>query len=319
MREASFLAQNEKKWKKVESILDKNSKLKPEESADLFVELTDDLSYAQTHYPKSIITRYLNSIAGGIFQKISSSKKEQLDRIISFWKYEVPRAVHENHSRMLAVFIFFLAAVLIGVVSTHYDETFPRVVLGDSYVDMTLENIENGDPMGVYKDHDSNSMFLFITLNNLRVAMYTFIAGLLFSLGTYYFLFVNGVMLGTFQYFFVTKQLLLESFLTIWIHGTIEISCIIIAGASGIVLGNSFLFPGTLPRKHSLVKGAKEALKIFIGIAPLIVIAGFLESFVTRYTEAPNILRASIIVGSLAFIVWYFIIYPRRLFHGKKN
>ncbi len=313
MREASFLSQNEEKWRKVESILDKENDLQPEESADLFVELTDDLSYAQTHYPQSVTTKYLNSIVGGIFQKISSSRKEKLGKIVNFWRYEVPLATERHHRELLFIFGFFVLSVLIGVVSTHYDETFPRVVLGDEYVDMTLKNIESGDPMGVYKDAESNSMFLYITMNNLRVAMYTFVAGLLLSLGTYYYLFINGVMLGTFQYFFVKKSLFLESFLTIWIHGTIEISCIVIAGAAGIILGNSYLFPGSLPRKASFVKGAKEAVKIFIGIAPLIVAAGFLESFVTRYTEAPNILRAFIIFGSLAFIIWYFIIYPIRL------
>lgn len=314
MREATFLSKNEKKWRKVESILDKNSKLSPDESADLFVELTDDLSYSRTHYPKSVITKFLNSLVVGIFQKISYRRKEKFARIGDFWKYEVPLTVKKYHRTMLFVFLFFLMTVLIGAVSTHYDESFPRLVLGDEYVEMTLENIENGDPLGVYKSAESNSMFLAITFNNLKVASYTFISGILFSVGTLYFLFQNGVMLGSFQYFFAQQDLLMDSFLTIWIHGTIEISCIIIAGTAGIVLGNSFLFPGTYKRKQSLIAGAKDALKILIGIVPLIIIAGFLEGFVTRHTEAPNLLRGGIIALSLIFILWYFVYYPIRLF-----
>lgn len=314
MREATFLSKNEKKWRKVESILDKNSKLSPDESADLFVELTDDLSYSRTHYPKSVITKFLNSLVVGIFQKISYRRKEKFARIGDFWKYEVPLTVKKYHRTMLFVFLFFLMTVLIGAVSTHYDESFPRLVLGDEYVEMTLENIENGDPLGVYKSAESNSMFLAITFNNLKVASYTFISGILFSVGTLYFLFQNGVMLGSFQYFFAQQDLLMDSFLTIWIHGTIEISCIIIAGTAGIVLGNSFLFPGTYQRKQSLIAGAKDALKILIGIVPLIIIAGFLEGFVTRHTEAPNLLRGGIIALSLIFILWYFVYYPIRLF-----
>ena len=318
MREATFLSKNEKKWRKVESILDKNSKINPQESADLFIELTDDLSYAKTQYPNSVVTRYLNSLVVGIFQKISYRRKEKLTRLGDFWRREVPLAVYKHHREMLFVFLFFLMTVAIGIVSTHYDESFPRVVLGDQYVDMTLENIENGDPLGVYKSMESNSMFLAITFNNLRVASYTFISGILFSIGTLYFLFQNGVMLGSFQYFFAQQDLLLDSVLTIWIHGTIEISCIIIAGTAGVVLGNSFLFPGTYKRRKSLINGAKDALKILIGIVPLIVLAGFLEGFVTRHTDAPNVLRASIIIGSLAFIIWYFVYYPIRLFKRFK-
>ncbi len=313
MREATFLSKNEKKWRKVESILDKNSRISPDESADMFVDLTDDLSYAKTHFPKSVVTGYLNSLVGGIFQKISYRRKEKFGRIVDFWRYDVPLTVQKHHKVMLFTFVFFLMTVLIGVVSTHYDESFPRIVLGDEYVDMTLENIAEGDPLGVYKTSGSNSMFLQITLNNLKVASYTFISGILFSLGTLYFLFQNGVMVGSFQYFFAQQNLLLDSVLTIWIHGTIEISCIIIAGTAGVVLGNSFLFPGTYNRKYSLIKGAKEALKILIGIAPLIVFAAFLEGFVTRYTEVPNIIRGGIILLSLAFVLWYFVYYPIRL------
>lgn len=313
MREASFLSKNEKKWRRVEQILDKNSDLTPDESADLFVELTDDLSYARTHYKHSISTQYLNSLARGIFQKLTQARRVKLDRFVFFWKYEVPEVVYRHRMKLLYAFLFFAFSVMIGVVSTHYDESFPRVVLGDEYVDMTIENIEKGDPMGVYKKSDSNSMFLFITLNNVRVASYTFIAGILFSFGTYYFLFFNGVMVGAFQYFFVTKGVFWQSFLAIWIHGTIEISSIVIAGAAGITLGNSLLFPGTLPRKDSLLKGAKDALKISIGLVPLFIVAGFLESFVTRLTDAPDFVRGGIIIGSAIFIVWYFVIYPARL------
>jgi len=313
MREASFLSQNENKWRKVEDILNDNSDLPPDEAAELFSELTDDLAYSQTQYGRSKTTLYLNALSAGIFQKLNRNNKEKFKRLISFWKFEVPAAVGRHHREMLFVFVFFLLTVLIGVVSTHYDETFPRTVLGDEYVDMTIENIENGDPMAVYKGHNSNSMFMRITLNNIRVASYTFAAGIVFSLGSLYYLFVNGVMLGTFQYFFVTKSLFLDSFLAIWIHGTLEISAIIIAGAAGIVLGNSVLFPGTYPRKESIKNGSKEALKIFIGIIPIIIIAGFLESFITRLTEAPDFIRLGIILGSLAFVVWYFVIYPHTL------
>jgi uncharacterized membrane protein SpoIIM required for sporulation len=313
MREASFLSQNEEKWRKVEDVLNKNSNLSPDQSAELFTELSDDLSYARTNYPQSITTRYLNALAAGIFQKLNMGRKEKLARFTSFWRYEVPLAVGRHHKEMLFVLLFFIVTIAIGVVSTHYDETFPRVVLGDQYVDMTIENIENGDPMAVYKNSDSNAMFLGITFNNIKVASYTFTAGILLSLGSLYFLFVNGIMLGTFQYFFVTKGLFIDSFLAIWIHGTLEISAIVIAGAAGVVLGNSLLFPGTYPRLYSVIKGAKEALKIFIGIVPIIILAGFLESFVTRLTDMPNIIRGGIIFSSLAFIIWYFVIYPIKL------
>lgn len=317
MREASFLAKNEKKWRKVETILDKEINLHPDESADLFQELTDDLSFSRTYYPKSVATKYLNLLTAGIYQKINRRKREKWSRIIEFWKYEIPLAVAAKRNAMIYSLLFFLFSMLIGVVSTHYNTDFPRIVLGDEYVDMTLENIENDDPMGVYKGSESKSMFLRITTNNIRVASLTFIFGVLFSIGTYYFLFVNGVMLGTFQYFFLQKGLFWDSFLSIWIHGAIEISCIVIAGGAGIALGTSILYPKTHTRKQSLIEGGKQALKILIGIIPLIVLAGFLESFITRLTESPIIVKGGIIFLSFSFIIWYFGIYPYLLTKKK--
>lgn len=318
MREASYLAKNEEKWRKVESLLDKNQTISADESSELFVELTDDLSYSQTHYPDSPTTQYLNELTIGIYKKINKNSKNRSSTFLNFWKFEIPKAVGENHKFLLFSCLFFVFFSLLGAFSTHYDIEYPRYVLGDNYVETTLRNIENGDPMGIYKSQESGSMFWSITLNNLRVSGLTFIAGLFVCFGSCYFLFKNAIMLGCFQYFFISKGLFIDSFLAIWIHGTIEISCIIIAGAAGIVLGKGILFPKTFSRKDSFVKSAQDAVKIFIGIIPLIILAGFLESFVTRLTEAPTIFRLFIILGSAFFIGWYFVYYPIQLKKKRK-
>ncbi len=314
MREVVFLNKNQKKWRRIEKLLANREEADPDTLAELYIEMTDDLAYAQTNYPNSKSTEYLNGLTSSIFQRIYRRKKAERNRLFKFWITELPLIFYQSRKQLLYSFIFFSVAILIGVVSTHFDESFPRIILGDAYVDMTLENIENGDPMGVYKNEDEGMMFLTITMNNIRVSLLTFIAGLFFSIGSYYFLFQNGVMLGAFQYFFFQKGALLTSILTIWIHGTIEISCIIIAGGAGITLGNSWLYPGTFSRKISLLRGAKQGVKIACGILPLIVLAGFLEGFVTRHTEWPNIIHASIILLSLSFVIFYFVIYPRILF-----
>nr|BFF41353.1 hypothetical protein BACY1_31580 [Tenacibaculum mesophilum] len=75
------------------------------------------------------------------------------------------------------------------------------MILGDGYVNMTLENIENGDPMAVYKKANEVDMFIGITVNNIKVAMYAFVLGMLFSVGTLYIMMQNGIMLGSFLYF----------------------------------------------------------------------------------------------------------------------
>jgi len=219
---------------------------------------------------------------------------------------------------IISLFVFLIAST-IGVVSTILDPDFPRIILGNDYVDMTLKNIDENKPMNVYNTTEEAYMFFRITINNIRVSMWAFISGLFLGFGTYFALFQNGVMLGSFQYFFHTQGLLFTSFMTIWIHGTIEISSIVIAGGAGITLGNGFLFPGNKTRKKSLIEAGKRGTIIIMGLIPMFVIAGFLESFVTRHTEWHVLIKGSIILTSLLLIVGYFVVWPIILYKPKKK
>jgi uncharacterized membrane protein SpoIIM required for sporulation len=160
-------------------------------------------------------------------------------------------------------------------------------------------------------------MFISIAANNIFVALATFVSGIIFSAGAVYNLFRNGVMLGSFEYYFFSKGRGVQSVLVIWIHGTIEISSIIIAGAAGLVLGNSLLFPKTYTRMASLKRGAKDGTKMAIGLVPLFIIAAFFEGFVTRHTEMPAWLSMTILASSLTFIIWYVFIYPNKLYKNR--
>lgn len=310
MREASFVRQNKEKWIGFENALENNVEINPDDLASYYIQLTNDLSYAQTYFPESKTLLYLNSLASQAHQKIYITKKESKNKIISFWRDEFPLFFYKYHKTLLYAFLIFMSAVLIGAVSTLNDDSFVRLILGDSYVNMTIENIEKGEPMAVYKGGSNIGSFLGITINNIRVAIIAFALGVFFSVGTVYVLFSNGIMLGAFITFFYNYGIL-EKTSTIWLHGTIEISVIVIAGCAGLVMGNSFLFPKTYSRRVAFMKGAKDGLKIVVSTIPFFIIAGFIEGFITRYGEAiPSFLAYGIIFMSLFVIVYYYIVYP---------
>jgi uncharacterized membrane protein SpoIIM required for sporulation len=309
MKEAVFVKRNAARWQSYEE----NPSGDPDELTTRFITLTDDLSYARTFYPGSAVHRYLNGLTSQVHGTLYSNRKEDARRIRTFWVYELPYEFYKARFQLLYAFLFFLAAFLIGSLSAAKDDTFIRLILGDSYVNTTLDNISKGDPLAIYKSQSSADMFLSITVNNIRVSFMAFSLGLLFSVGTLFILIQNGIMLGAFQHFFFEKGLLTASILKIWIHGTLEISAIVIAGGAGLVMGNSILFPGTYSRKESFKAGAKQGLKMVIGLVPVFITAGFLESFVTRLT-LPVWASVSIIAISGAFIIWYFVIYPRKRF-----
>ncbi len=313
MREAAFAKQNKDKWLRFESVLKNNIQVSPDELSSLYVEVTDHLSYAQTFYPNSNTLRYLNGLSVLAHQKIYKTKRESRNRLITFYTKEFPLFFSQYHRQLLIAFLTFMLFSIIGAYSAATDGDFVRLILGDGYVNMTLDNIDNGDPMAVYKDMGELNMFLGITVNNIRVALLAFAYGLFLSVGTLFILMRNAIMLGSFQYFFYDQGLLWESARTIWIHGTIEISVIIIAGCAGLVMGNSILFPRTYTRVQSFVRGAKDGVKILISTIPFFIIAGFLEGFVTRHTEMPDWLAIIIIGGSLFLILYYYVIYPIKL------
>lgn len=314
MREAAFVKQNKDKWVRFEKVLaDKQNNLSPDELSALYIEVTDDLSYAQTFYPSSKTAQYLNYLASQSHQKIYKAKRESSRRFITFYTKEFPLMFCKYQKQLLIAFSVFLLFTILGAYSAATDAAYVRMILGDMYVNQTLENIESNDPMAVYKKMNETDMFLGITINNITVAFMAFIYGIIFSIGSLYIMMRNGVMLGSFQYFFYDKGVFWESARTIWIHGTIEISVIIIAGCAGLVLGNSILFPGTYSRLESFKRGMKDGLKVVASTVPFFVIAGFLEGFVTRHTEMPDWLAILIISCSLALILFYYVIYPIKL------
>ena len=203
------------------------------------------------------------------------------------------------------------------MLSAKYDDGFVRLIMGDSYVNMTNENIAKGDPFGVYKQQDSFSMFFRIAANNIYVSLLCFVSGIFLGIGPVYMLLRNGIMLGSFQYYFFSKGLGAASVLVIWIHGTLEISAIVMAGAAGLVLGHGLLFPKTYTRLQAFRNSAKDGTKIAVGIVPILIVAALFEGFVTRYTQMPLWLSVSILGGSAMFIVWYVVIYPLQLI--KRN
>jgi len=317
MKETRFIQENKAKWERFEN-LNQSTEANPEELADLYLDITDDLGYAQTHYYRRTVRVYLNQLGQKVFIGVNKFKRDSFKNLIRHLTISLPLEVYKSRKTLLTALIAFFVYVAIGVVSTALNPDFPRMVMGDGYVDMTIQNIEAGNPLGVYEDSDQLAMFINITTNNLGVAFLTFFAGLFFTIGTHLLLFSNGVMLGAFQYYFRLKGLLITSFLGIWIHGAFEISAIVLAGGAGITAGNGWLFPGSHTRFQSLKLSVKRGLKIMFGLVPFIVAAGFLESYVTHhYDTLPDWSKWFIIAFSFALMLFFFLAYP--FYVAKKN
>ncbi len=319
MREAVFIKQNISKWREYEYLISAIEAQAPDELADMYNDLTADLAFAQTHYPNSRITQYLNNLTLQLHTSIYGNKREKWSRVARFWSHEVPLAVWDARRQLLLSLAVFLLFIGVGVLSTLNDIDFSRLILGDGYVDMTLRNIENGDPAAVYQGGGNTESFLMIAFNNIRVSLMAFAMGLFTSLGSVYYLMSNGVMVGAFTTLFYNEGVLGEAMLAIMLHGTLELSTIVIEGGAGIVMGNGWLFPGTYSRMQSFRIAAKRGLKIVVGTLPVVIAAAVVEGYFTRYTQAPNSLRGGFIILSAAFILYYYVYLPYRRSHETQQ
>ncbi len=319
MREIAFIKQNKEKWLEFEQAIFSKSKKNPDEMAHLYIQLVNDLSYAQTYYSKSKTVVYLNYLASQIYQKIYKTKRTESNRLIYFFRTEVPLLVYEYRRYILYAFVMFFATVAVGAVSAKFDVDFVRLILGDGYVNETLENIKAGNPTAIYKSGSNWGSFVGITLNNLYVGMTCYIFGVFAGIGTFYFALQNAIMLGAFQYFFYDQGVFWKSVRGIWIHGSMEIFGIVIETAAGFILGASILFPKTFSRMNSFKIGFKNSFKIFLSTFPFTIAAGFLEGFITRYSiDMPNWLSSFIILSTLSIISFYYLIYPY-IVHKNNN
>lgn len=312
MREALFIKKNKKRWLKNQEQPSDD----PDEMAADFTQLVDDLAYAKTFYPSGKVTGFINAQASKIYLDIYKNRKEESNRLITFWKYDLPLTIRKHHRVVLFAFIFFLVFFIIGYFTSAKDEGVARGIFGDNYVDQTQENIAKGNPFGIYENGNAFLSWISLMIHNIRVSLLMFVSGIFCGIPSLYLSIQNAVMLGTFDQFFAARGFGLDFWLVVFVHGTLEITAIILASAAGLVLGKSFLFPGTIKRMAAFKQGAKDGVKIMIGLMPVFALAAFFEGFITRLYNDISILTTIIFIMSVLFVIWYFIVYPIQL--GKK-
>lgn len=283
-----------------------------------FTQLVDDLAYAKTFYPESKITRFINGEAAKIYLQIYQNRREETNRLLFFWKYELPLTIWKHRRYMLFSTLVFIVFFAIGFFASAKDETVARSFFGDTYYEHTQANIANGNPFGIYEHGNPFLSWIQLMIHNIRVSIILFVSGLFAGLPSLYFLAQNAAMVGIFDHLFASNGLGLDFFLVVFVHGTLELTAIVISGGAGLILGMGFIFPGTVRRLTSLKQAAKDAVKIMIGLMPVFALAAFFEGFITRLYNDLSILTSLITVLSVLFVIFYFVIYPARLVRRQK-
>jgi len=283
------------------------------EMALLYRQVAADLSVLRQDATAQALAHYVNQLLARAHHIIYSGRKTNLLTLFRFLRDEYPAVFQRQIGYVLASLAVSVGFGILGAVLTTAHPQFMRYFVSSAMLE-TMERHEMWTKSVVSMAPMASSA---IMTNNLTVSFVTFGSGIVFGLGTFFYLYVNGMMLGVIgaachQY---GMSLALWSFVAP--HGALELPSILIAGAAGFRLGHAMLFPGALRWKDSVARGGIEATLLVSGIIPLLVIAGMLEGFFSP-SQAPIWLKFT--VGGVLFALlnlWLFS--PKRKMVAVEN
>lgn len=287
-----------------------STKASPLELAREYRAMECKISSARTAGADGLVIDYFQRILSGIHLAMFRHRSHTLLDSLVFVFKSVPRAVYAARYAIGASVLLTIAAYAIGIYSQTADPEFFRAVFGDAYADITIQNIKEGKPMGIYGSTSEWNMLFQIFFNNLFVCMRLYVMGLVAFFGPLYMLLMNFVTFGAFETFFAQQGHLADALIAPNEHGVLELSTIIIDGGAALLLGTGWLFPGKLTRKQALVRSARHSMLVFVSTIPPLFTAAVIESFVTRHQEWPMAVKLSIILLSAIAITGYYVVLP---------
>ena len=229
-----------------------------------------------------------------------------------------PRLVRREGRWVAASALLFWLPLVAMLILVPRSPELARTMLPGAAVEQLADsfgpegNLEAGRPAS-----SDVMMFGFYIYNNISIAFRTFASGLLFGLGSIFFLVYNGLAIGAVaSHVQVAGDL--ERFLPfIAGHSSFELTAIVLAGAAGLKLGMSLLRGARRGRLRALRDQAREMLPILYGAAALLLVAAFIEAFWSASQVPPRDLKLALgATGWVALLLYLGVFGRRRGGHG---
>lgn len=268
----------------------------------LYRQVAADLSALRQDTTARVYAQHVNQLLARAHHIIYSGRKTSLLSLFRFLRDDYPAIFQSQIGFVLASVGVTAAAGILGAVLTTARPAFMRHFVGPQMI-ATMERHEMWTKSVVSIAPMASS---FIMTNNLTVSFVTFAGGIVFGLGTFWYLLMNGLMLGVIGAACHQFDMSVALWSFVAPHGSLELPAILIAGGAGFRLGHAMLFPGALRWKDSVARGGIEATRLVSGVIPMLVVAGTLEGFFSP-SHAPVWLKFT--VGGMLFtllMLWLF-------------
>lgn len=317
-----FISQRQGAWRRLEVTLQQVERSgidtltvdRLRELGGLYREACSDFIYARTVLQNDELGDFLNKLVGDAYAAIYRRSWMTPGGVWKWFASGLPATVKRNWGVVLAAWVLLIAGTLGGFFSTLYDrEAFYYIVptdyhglYGEKHDDPRASRF--GDDVSMAKSRDFAAMLF---THNIKVALTAFAMGTSGGTLTTVMIGYNGAMLGSIAANYHRWDQDLAFWALIVPHAGLEISCIVLAGAGGLMLGWALIRPGRRTRGEAFAEAGKEAVSLALGAAPFLVIAGFIEAFVTPSGAISP--WAKMILGIVTGAgMWVHLLLPRR-------
>ena len=304
-----FINQRKNAWQRLEellNLLDSASlrRLNREEVRELgriYRRTASDLAIARAESRDPRLVNYLNSLVIRAHGRIYRADAQGGKQIKNFFARDLPRTFRRTWRYTLLSFSVFAIFAVFSFVVTKVDPEFSELVgVNPAFREYYIETRthwweglnEEGNQIGAAN----------IMQNNIRVTIMVFAFGAFLGIGTIYYLAFNGANIAS--VLALTYHAGFGNDLVTFMvgHGVIELSCIFIAGGAGLLIGSAMIMPGDLSRADALKSRGMEAVRLMIGVALLLVLAGTIEGFISPAPINPKIKYS---IGAITGVAMY--------------
>lgn len=283
-----LIGKRKAQWERLSELLQRESRLTSKrlsarevaEVARLYRLAASDLAKARLLDAPEELIRYLNDLVARGHSFIYRSKPSSWGALRRFYGQEFPRLLRRRWPYVAAAAGVFLAFALGAFVGVWLDSTTVYNLLPESVIQL-VDSKPRRQGEVVWSENLRPVLSSVIMTNNIGVSLRAYAYGIVFGIGTVYILAFNGALLGALAAHFQREGMGFVFCSLVLPHGVLELMAIFVACGAGLRLGHVLFCPGELTRKGALVRSAPEALRLFLGAVPALVVAALIEGFIT--------------------------------------
>jgi uncharacterized membrane protein SpoIIM required for sporulation len=242
---------------------------------------------ADRQYSPALVDR-LNELALRGHHALYQNRRRQTQRVVEFLLAGFPALVRREWRLAAAAAALFFGPFLGLIALLQFFPEFVHYLLAPEQLASVNEMYDPASKRLGMREADTNvAMFGFYIWNNVQIGFQTFAGGLVYGVGSIWFLASNGLVLGAVSGYLTEIGYTRSFWSFVAGHSSFELLAIVLSGAAGLRLGLALIAPGNLSRKSALVAAAKPAVRIMYGAAFMFFIAAFIEAFWSPLTEVP--------------------------------